>query len=59
MERTAVVVGAGVGGLATALGLRRAGWTVTVLERWPRVVGTGAGLGLWPDAQNALAALGV
>lgn len=30
---TAVVVGAGVGGLATAVGLRRAGWEVTVLER--------------------------
>ncbi len=30
---TATVVGAGIAGLATAIGLRRAGWTVTVLER--------------------------
>ncbi len=29
----AVVVGAGIGGLAAALGLRRAGWNVTVLDR--------------------------
>ncbi|MFI6922531.1 FAD-dependent oxidoreductase [Nonomuraea spiralis] len=35
MRGTAVIVGAGIGGLATAVGLRRAGWEVTVLERWP------------------------
>lgn len=32
MPRTAIVVGAGLGGLATAIALRRSGWTVTVLE---------------------------
>ena len=53
------MVGAGVGGLCTAIGLHRAGWTVTVLERWPSVVGIGAGLGVWPDAQRALAGLGL
>ncbi|RBY80614.1 hypothetical protein DQ238_08545 [Geodermatophilus sp. TF02-6] len=59
MRRTAVVVGAGVGGLATAAGLSRSGWRVTVLERWPEVTVHGAALGLWPDAQRALAHLGL
>lgn len=57
--RSAVVVGAGLGGLATALGLRRSGWQVTVLERWPYVKQVGTALGLWPEAQNALDALGL
>jgi 2-polyprenyl-6-methoxyphenol hydroxylase-like FAD-dependent oxidoreductase len=59
MTRTAIVVGAGIGGLSTATGLQRAGWSVTVLERWPEVVGVGAGIGVWPDAQRALDRLGV
>ena len=53
------MVGAGVGGLSTAVGLRRAGWTVRVLERWPAVVGSGAALGLWPEASRGLESLGL
>ncbi len=48
-----------MGGLSAALGLSRAGWRVSVLEKWPQVVGTGAALGLWPDAQSALERLGL
>ena len=33
MTGSAVVVGAGVAGLAAAIGLQRAGWRVRVLER--------------------------
>ena len=33
-----MIVGAGVGGLCAALGLQRAGWQVTVWERWPDFV---------------------
>ncbi|NUS56730.1 MAG: NAD(P)-binding protein, partial [Streptomycetaceae bacterium] len=33
MGRTAAVVGGGIGGLAAAIGLLRAGWEVTVFER--------------------------
>ncbi|MFG1928557.1 FAD-dependent monooxygenase [Cryptosporangium sp. NPDC048952] len=56
---TAAVVGAGIGGLATTIALRREGWDVTVLERWPRIVDLGTAIGLWPDAQRALDRLGV
>ncbi|WP_434743661.1 FAD-dependent oxidoreductase [Micromonospora sp. SH-82] len=59
MGRRAVVVGGGIGGLATAIGLRRRGWTVTVLEREADLPTTGTGLGIWPTALRALDDLGV
>ncbi|GAA4787693.1 FAD-dependent monooxygenase [Actinomycetospora chlora] len=55
----AVVVGAGLGGLATAVALRRRGWDVTVLERGDPPRAAGAGIALWPNALRALDALGV
>jgi 2-polyprenyl-6-methoxyphenol hydroxylase-like FAD-dependent oxidoreductase len=55
----AIVVGGGIGGLATALGLGRAGWRVTLLERQPELTAAGAGLLIWPNAVHALRALGV
>ncbi|MDD7967257.1 FAD-dependent monooxygenase [Actinomycetospora lemnae] len=55
----AVVVGAGLGGLASAIALRRAGWEVTVLERRDPPASAGAGIALWPNALRALDALGV
>jgi phytoene desaturase len=39
MSRTAVIVGAGLGGLATAIRLARDGWSVKVLEKNSRVGG--------------------
>ncbi|NUT36559.1 MAG: NAD(P)-binding protein [Hamadaea sp.] len=59
MTRTAAVVGGGIGGLATAIGLRAAGWDVTVFERADRLPETGTGLGMWPSAMRALDRLGV
>ncbi|MEU2390935.1 NAD(P)/FAD-dependent oxidoreductase [Streptomyces sp. NPDC007369] len=56
---TAVVVGAGVGGLATAIGLRRAGWSVTVLERRTAPECYGTAFGIHPTAQAALDRLGL
>ncbi|MFJ4860683.1 FAD-dependent oxidoreductase [Streptomyces sp. NPDC088748] len=56
---TAVVVGAGVGGLATAIGLRRAGWEVTVLERRTAPERYGTAFGIHPTAQSALDRLGL
>jgi 2-polyprenyl-6-methoxyphenol hydroxylase-like FAD-dependent oxidoreductase len=40
----AIVVGAGIGGLAAAAALRRAGWRVRVLESAPELGEVGAGL---------------
>ncbi|WP_274033455.1 FAD-dependent oxidoreductase [Streptomyces sp. MMBL 11-1] len=59
MTGTATVVGAGIGGLATAIGLRRAGWTVTVLERRAELERHGGAFGIHPTAQSALDRLGV
>jgi 2-polyprenyl-6-methoxyphenol hydroxylase-like FAD-dependent oxidoreductase len=59
VERTAVIVGGGIGGLAAAAGLHRRGWTVRVLERAPEFTEVGAGISLWPNAFRALDTLGV
>jgi 2-polyprenyl-6-methoxyphenol hydroxylase-like FAD-dependent oxidoreductase len=56
---TAVVVGGGIGGLATAVALRRIGWTATVLEGATELREVGAGLSLSPNALRALDALGL
>lgn len=55
----AVIAGGGIGGLAAALGLRRAGWDVTVLEQAAVPGEVGAGISLWPNAMAALEVLGV
>jgi 2-polyprenyl-6-methoxyphenol hydroxylase-like FAD-dependent oxidoreductase len=57
MTRTAVVVGAGLAGLATAGALARAGWRVTLLERAERIAAEATGLVLWPNGVRALHAL--
>ena len=54
-----MVVGGGIGGLAAARALQRAGWTVRVLEQAPRLAPLGAGISLWPNAVRALEALRV
>jgi 2-polyprenyl-6-methoxyphenol hydroxylase-like FAD-dependent oxidoreductase len=59
MTRTAMVVGGGIGGLATAARLRMDGWDVRVLERADGLPETGTALGLWPAAITALDAIGV
>ncbi|MFC4002867.1 FAD-dependent monooxygenase [Prauserella oleivorans] len=59
MTRTAAVVGGGIGGLATAIGLHHAGWDVTVFERASALPDAGTGLGIWPSALRALDRLGI
>ncbi|MFG3223736.1 FAD-dependent monooxygenase [Kitasatospora sp. NPDC048194] len=55
----AVVVGGGIGGLAAAIGLRLAGWDVTVIERAAVLDDAGAGISLHANGMRALALLGV
>jgi salicylate hydroxylase len=57
--RTILVAGAGIGGLAAAIALARAGFRVHVLERAPRLEEVGAGIQLTPNATRALDRLGV
>jgi 2-polyprenyl-6-methoxyphenol hydroxylase-like FAD-dependent oxidoreductase len=59
MARKAVVVGAGIGGLSAAIGLRRAGWDVTVLEQVAVFRPVGAGLVLQANGMRCLDALGL
>jgi 2-polyprenyl-6-methoxyphenol hydroxylase-like FAD-dependent oxidoreductase len=58
-ERTAIVIGGGIGGLAAAAGMSAAGWRVTVLEQAPRFEPVGAGIALAPNAVRALDWLGI
>ena len=56
-----IVIGAGVGGLALAAGLTRAGVDVKVFERRsdPRSISSGGGFILWNNALLALRRLGI
>ncbi|XP_062097132.1 monooxygenase 2-like isoform X2 [Humulus lupulus] len=54
----AVIVGAGIAGLAVAVALKRVGVKALVLERSDDLRITGAALGLYPNAWLALDALG-
>jgi len=58
-KNSALIVGAGIGGLAAALALRRAGWDVRVFERAVSPRELGFALLLAPNAMHALGALGL
>lgn len=53
------MAGGGIGGLATAIALRRAGFDVEVFERSSELSEVGAGLMIWPNGTRSLQALGV
>ena len=57
--RSALIVGAGIGGLATGLALRRAGWNVRIFERAANPRELGFAVLLAPNAIAALEELGV
>lgn len=54
-----IIVGAGIGGIATALALRRGGIEHVVLEQAPRLTEVGAGIQLSPNGTRILDWLGV
>ncbi len=55
----AIVVGAGVGGLCTAIALRTAGYKVKVYERAPAIEAVGAGLCIYSNGARVLNLLGL
>jgi 2-polyprenyl-6-methoxyphenol hydroxylase-like FAD-dependent oxidoreductase len=55
----AIIAGAGIGGLATGIALRRAGLDVEIFERASELREIGAGLMIWPNGMRSLQALGV
>jgi salicylate hydroxylase len=59
MSRRAIISGAGIGGLATALALSHAGFDVTLYEQADALAEFGAGLQLTPNATRVLSSLGV
>ncbi len=56
---TAVVVGGGIAGLASAIALSQTGWQATVLERARAFGDVGAGLSMSGNGMTALTALGL
>jgi 2-polyprenyl-6-methoxyphenol hydroxylase-like FAD-dependent oxidoreductase len=54
-----IIIGAGIGGLTTALALRQKGIDVDVYERSEVLTDVGAGISLWPNALKALYQLGL
>lgn len=58
-SRRALVIGAGIGGLAVARLLRDADFEVEVLERSRHLTLRGAGIILWPNATRILRRLGL
>ena len=59
MQRTALIVGAGIGGLSAAIALRLAGWRVRLFERAATARELGFGLLVAPNAIAGLRRLGV
>lgn len=59
MPRRAIIAGAGIAGLATAIALTEAAFTVAIYEKAIRLDEFGAGLQLTPNATRALAGLGL
>ncbi|MFE6997521.1 FAD-dependent monooxygenase [Microbacterium sp. NPDC057659] len=57
-QRRAIVIGAGLGGLAAAAALRRRGWSVGLYEKGPWPGPAGSGLAMMPNALRALDAFG-
>lgn len=57
--KRALVAGGGIAGLASALGLARAGWHVTVCEQADALREVGAGLQMSPNALRVLRWLGI
>lgn len=58
MRSKVIIIGAGVGGLCTAIALQQFGFEVKVYEKVKKLGEVGAGLTLWSNALHVLRALG-
>lgn len=58
-SRTALVVGLGIAGMSTAIGLHRAGWTPIIVERSPERRTGGYFIALFPEGRQAANQLGI
>jgi 2-polyprenyl-6-methoxyphenol hydroxylase-like FAD-dependent oxidoreductase len=52
--KRAAIIGGGIGGLTTAIALRKVGFQVDVYERAPELKEVGSGMSLWPNAVRSL-----
>jgi 2-polyprenyl-6-methoxyphenol hydroxylase-like FAD-dependent oxidoreductase len=52
--KRAAIIGGGIGGLTTAVALRRIGFDVNVYERAGELKEVGSGMSLWPNAVRSL-----
>lgn len=59
MAKNAIVIGGGIGGLAAAAALARAGVAVTLVEQAPKISEVGAGIQVSPNGLAVLRALGL
>jgi 2-polyprenyl-6-methoxyphenol hydroxylase-like FAD-dependent oxidoreductase len=54
-----IVIGAGIAGMAAAIGLRRLNLETLLIEQASELGEVGSGISLWPNALKALASLGI
>ncbi len=54
-----IIVGAGMGGLTTALAMRQAGYEFEIYDRVPELTPAGAGVSLWSNGVKVLNRLGL
>ena len=54
-----IIIGAGIAGMAAAIGLRRLKIETSVIEQATELADMGSGISLWPNASKALASLGI
>jgi 2-polyprenyl-6-methoxyphenol hydroxylase-like FAD-dependent oxidoreductase len=59
VEENIIIVGGGIGGLATAIALRQRGCEVAVFEQAQELREIGAGLSVWPNATRVLKRFGL
>jgi len=57
--KRALVVGLGIAGMSTAIGLHRAGWTPVIIERSPERRTGGYFIALFPEGRRAATELGI